>query len=99
MCRKVTGALKITHERWKKDKATRGEKVPPAVRSEFAAAIRSNEQIEQHLSKARLTGRTPSTCEHRCTATLPYTTNISELIMSSHNLLLCVVPTKPLFQH
>ena len=53
MCRKVTGALKITHERWKKDKATRAEKVPPAVRAEFAAAIRSNEQIEQHLSKAR----------------------------------------------
>ena len=57
MSRKVTGALKITHERWKKDKGTRSEKVPAALRTEFAAAIRSNEQIEQHLNKARtLTG-------------------------------------------
>ena len=70
MCRKVTGALKITHERWKKDKATRAEKVPPAVRAEFAAAIRSNEQIEQHLSKARPRIYLTSTCGLCCTSTL-----------------------------
>jgi hypothetical protein len=56
LCRKVTGALKITHERWKKekDKVTRSDKIPQALRAEFAAAVQSNEQIEQHLGKARM---------------------------------------------
>lgn len=54
-CRKVTGSLKITHEAWKKtkDKVTKGDKVPAELREQFQVAMKTNDQIEQYLTKVR----------------------------------------------
>ena len=53
--RKVIGSLKITHEAWKKtkDKETKRDKVPAELREQFQAAMKTNDQIEPHLAKAR----------------------------------------------
>lgn len=51
----MTGSLKITHDAWKKtkDRETKKDKVPAELKDQFQDAMKCNEQIEAHLTKAR----------------------------------------------